>query len=175
MRFRSQALEAFKTNNAELAIVSLEAINALMPPEFKVEVNTEKYNELRKETRMITCNLCKEENILNDVKQYDVELDWVEQILSSVTVQRMWICVKCEKPNIFNSNDITLIKNGEPFYYKVIPIPPVRQIGIRGRMTYDKEFRMWYSIASNEIESQIGVYRAEYAKQDEEEVQYAGD
>jgi hypothetical protein len=43
--------------------------------------------------------------------------------------------------------------------------------GIRGRMTFDKDFQTWFSIAFPEIESQIGIYRAEYASQNEENLQ----
>jgi hypothetical protein len=35
-------------------------------------------------------------------------------------------------------------------------------------MTYDNEFEQWFSIAMPEIESQIGIYRSEYAKQEGE-------
>lgn len=53
----------------------------------------------------------------------------------------------------------------------MVPHPPARMNGIRGRMTYDKDFQTWFSIAFPEIESQIGIYRAEYASQNEDSLQ----
>ena len=176
VRHRSLALEGFKSNNAELAIVSIESINALLPsptgePTYKVTVDTEKYNELKRETREIQCKQCKTENMLNSTKKYDLELDWIEQILSKSKTRKMWVCNNCKKSNIYNPDDITVTKNGEPYFYKVMPSPPQRQSGIRGRMTFDMEFQKWFSIAMPEIESQIGIYRSEYMSQNNDELQ----
>lgn len=174
VRHRSLALEGFKSNDAELAIVSIESINALLPsPEgatsYKVEVDTEKYNSLRAETKEIHCHNCGTENLLKSIEQYDLDCDWFEQMLSTVPVSRMWLCGNCKKPNVFSLDDVTVTKNGEPYFYKVMPSAPKRQVGIRGRMTFDSEFQKWFSIAMPEIESQIGIYRTEYASQQESE------
>ena len=183
VRHRSLALEGFKSNDPELAIVSIESINALLPApldgskSYKVEVDTEKYNLLKAETKEIHCNNCGTENLLKSIHQYDLELDWYEQILSTVQIQRMWICGSCKKQNVFNVDDITVTKNGEPYFYKVMPAPPKRHAGIKGRMTFDSQFQQWFSIAMPEIESQIGIYRSEYSAQQEsdKEVPYDGE
>ena len=174
VRHRSLALEGFKSNNAELSIVSVESINALLPAieggkNYKVEVDTEKYNLLKGETKEIQCNKCKTENLLNTVKMYTLNLDWLEEIFAKKKNQRMWICGNCKKSNVYSQQDITVTKNGEPYFYKVMPAPPGRQNGIRGRMTFDLEFQRWFSIAMPEIESQIGIYRSEYMSQQESE------
>lgn len=182
VRHRSLALEGFKSNDPELSIISIESINALLPAlegtkSYKVEVDTEKYNLLKAETKEIHCRECNTENLLKSIEQYDLQLDWFEQILSTVQIQRMWICGNCKKPNIFNLDDITVTKNGEPYFYKVMPTPPKRQAGIKGRMTFDNDFQKWFSIAMPEIESQIGIYRAEYMSQqeDQKEITFDGE
>lgn len=174
MKHRQKAIEGFEKGDAELAIISIESINALLPAleggkTYKVEVDTEKYRELKSETREIKCKKCKTENPINSVKQYDLELDWLEQILAKNKTQKVWVCNKCHKSNIFNTDDITVTKNGEPYFYKVMPAPPQRQAGIRGRMTFNQEFQKWFSIAISEIESQIGIYRSEYLSQQDQE------
>ena len=173
VRHRTLALEGFKSNSAEQCIVSIESINALLPIledgiSYKVEVNTAKYDQLSKETYTIKCKQCNTENILGKVKQYDLELDWLEKILSEQNDERMWLCLECEKSNVFTTDDITVTKKGNPFFFKVMPSPPARQSGIRGRMTFDKDFQRWFSIAFPEIESQIGIYRSEYARQEDD-------
>jgi DNA-directed RNA polymerase subunit RPC12/RpoP len=178
VRHRTLALEGFKSNASEQCIVSLESINALLPiledgTSYKVEVNTAKYKQLSQETREIKCHKCNTENLVKKVEQYDLTLDWLEQILSDQPAQRMWICTACGKSSRFNSDDITVTKKGNPYFFKVMPSPPARTNGIRGRMTFDKDFQEWFSIAMPEIESQIGIYRSEYAKQEDdlEEIQ----
>jgi hypothetical protein len=138
---------------------------------YKVEVNTEKYEQLSKETREIECAKCNTNNKLELVKQYDLELDWLEKILSESTITRMWVCDDCGKSNVFSSDDITVTKKGNPYFFKVMPSPPARTNGISGRMTYNKDFQTWFSIAFPEIESQIGIYRAEYASQNDDNLQ----
>lgn len=157
-----------------MTMIAIANINALLPSieggkSYKVEINTEKYNELKSETKNIQCTRCKAENLLNSIKQYNLELDWLEQILAKNKTKRMWVCNECKKSNIFNNDDITVIKKGEPYYFGIMPAPPQRQSGIRGRMTFYQEFEKWYSIAMPEIEAMIGLYRLEYAKQDESE------
>src|SRR3990172_3204113 len=89
VRWRSQAIEAAKNGDYDMAVNSLAAINALMPageaPDgsdgFKVEISTEKYMDIMKERRTIDCAYCKTENILSNVKQFDLDLGWDEQII----------------------------------------------------------------------------------------------
>ena len=170
VRHRSLAAEGYKTGNPELTIISIANINALLPSfnkedggkNFKVMVDTEKYNLAKAKTVHIECNFCKEANLLNMVKHFELRMDWVEQILAKKKSKKMWLCLKCDKPNIFSTDDITIFEKGEPYFYKVMPAPPKRQGGIRGRMTFLRDFEIWYSIAMPEIESQIGIYRSEY-------------
>lgn len=176
VRHRSLAAEGYKTGNPELTIISIANINALLPSleggkSYKVEVDTEKYNMLRAETKHIECHFCKEQNLLNSVTQFDMEMAWLEQILAKRRTKRMWICNKCEKANVFSTDDITVTRKGNPYFFKVMPSPPTRQSGIRGRNTFDRDFEKWYSIAMPEIESQIGIYRSEYASQNPELVE----
>jgi hypothetical protein len=173
VRHRTLALEGFKSNSSEMCIVSIESINALLPiledgTSYKVEVNSPKYNQLSQETREIECKKCKTQNKLENVVQYDLELDWLEKILAEQPAHRMWICISCGKSSKFDSDDITVTKKGNPYFFKVMPSPPARTNGIRGRMTFDKDFQTWFSIAMPEIESQIGIYRSEYAKQEDD-------
>lgn len=173
VKWRMSADDSYKNGDPERAIIAIANMNALLPSfpkqeggkSYKVEVSTERYNELRLEKRTIECKQCNEQNLLNYVKQYEVRVDWAEEILSNKKTKRMWVCIKCEKGNRFSLDDVTVESVGEPYYFKVMPAPPIRQGGIRGRMTFLRDFEKWYSIAMQEMESQIGIYRTEYAQQ----------
>jgi hypothetical protein len=167
VRYRSQALESVKGNDYSLAIIALAGINADLPEDFKVEISTSKYNDIIKDRKSIECS-CTANCILNEIHQYDCELDWKEQILSNQKYQRMWICTACGKSNVMDASKILIKKYQEPFYTKIMPAPPIRARGIRGRSTYESEFKTWFGIALEEIESQISRYRTEYAAQEDQ-------
>jgi hypothetical protein len=177
VRHRSSASKGFETGNAELAIVSIGAINALLPAvidgkNYKVEIDSEKYYRLKAETREILCHKCDTQNSLIGIKTFWLELNWYDAILSSIPKEKVWVCKNCHKSNVWKIDDITITKDGEPYFYQCMPAPPLRQSGIRGRMTFLSEFQKWYSIAIGEIESQIGIYRSEYlSQQDVSEIQ----
>lgn len=183
MRWRSQAIEACKNGDYDMAVNSLAAINALLPageePDgsdgFKVEISTEKYNEIMRERKTIECNYCKEECILSNVKQQDIVLGWEERILSCKESERIWVCTSCGKQNILDINDIKIRKYQEPFYTKIIPSPPVQERGVRGRNIFPKLFNVWFGIAVAEIENQIGLYRSKYMAQQDEDEEITGD
>lgn len=185
VRYRSQALESAKTNDYTMTIISLSAINADLPEEFKVEVNTDKYYSIVKDRKYLLCTVCTEtvidaksedfgkkkptECILSEAKQFDIEMDWKEQIITGLKSKRVWVCTKCNAVNELNIKNIKIKKYQEPFYTKVMPSPPIQKRGLQGRNSYENEFRKWFSIALSEIESQISRYRTEYAAQQESE------
>ena len=185
VRYRSQALESVKTNDYDLAIISLAGINADLPEDFKVEVNSDKYYSIIKDRKYLLCTACTEIDndpksedygkkkptkcIYSEVIQFDLEVDWLEQILSGQKTKRVWNCTKCGKLNDMDSKNMMIKKYYEPFYTKVMPSPPIQKRGIQGRSSFQNEFRKWFSIANSEIESQISRYRTEYAAQQEQE------
>lgn len=174
VRHRSQALEGFKNNEPEIAIVSLFAINALLPAtpkNYKVNISTEKYNEEIAEIREIKCSKCGKNSFLNEVDEFEMELTDEEKLVTDRESQLYWVCtdMTCKYENEMSLDSIYITKKGEPYYFGVMPSPPSRQSGIKGRTTYLNEFQKWFSIAFDEIESQIGKYRADYAAQEDKE------
>lgn len=195
VRYRSQALESVKTRDYEMAVSSINFINADLPEEYKVQVSTDLYNSIVEDRKIIPCQFCtSKETVLKDGKltltgksiptecslteiiQYDLEMDWLEQILSGKKSKRVWNCTKCGKLNDMDVSKIKIKKYQAPFYLKIMPEPPKRKRGIQGRASYDNDFKTWFDIAMSEIESQISKYRAEYAAQEaREEIKIIGD
>ena len=180
VRWRSQAIESAKNKDYAMAVTSIDAINALLPQgdeedgsdSFKVEVNSQKYYNMKSDRQTINCKKCKIEFILSDLKQYDYELEWQEQILVGQKTERVWECLKCGILNKMNVNDIKIEKYQEPYFFKCMPSPPVQQRGIRGRNTFSMDFSVWFDIAIKEIESQIGRYRSEYMAQHKDDEEF---
>lgn len=176
MYWRSKAGKSAESGNYDMAIISINAINALLPggseedgsDNFKVEVNSIKYYELTKDRKTITCTGCKNECILSDIKQFNVDLDWKEQIISGKMSKRVWNCTACEMANDMIFENIKIEKYREPYFFRCMPRHPVRKRGVQSRNTFEQEFNIWFDIAVTELEAQIGRYRAEYIAQNPE-------
>lgn len=195
VRYRSKALEAVENKEYEMAVSCINFINADLPEDFKVTVSTDMYNSIVQDIKIIPCEHCtSKETILKDGKlvatgkyiptecsmteitQFDLEVDWLEQILIGKKTKPVWNCTKCGKINDMDISKIRIKKYQAPFYLKIMPEAPRRKRGIQGRSSYDNEFKKWFDIAMSEIESQISKYRTEYAAQQEkEELQILGE
>ena len=165
VKHRTNALSAFSCGDYSSCVISLDAIIALLPDEYRVEINSEKYREILADRKTIDCNKCKTENILKDVKQYDLELDWMAQILLGQKTERIWICTNCEIANEMQNDKIKTVRFNQPYYLGVIPYPPIRGRGISKRNSFDGEFAEWFDIAVKECENKIMLFRSEYASQ----------
>ena len=165
VKHRTNALSAFSTGDWPSCIISLDAIIALLPEDYKIEINSEKYKEILADRKTIDCDKCQTQNILNDVKQFDLELEWMEQILIDQKTKRVWICTKCEKTNDMQFEKIKTVKYNQPYYLGVVPFPPIKGRGISKRNSFDSEFAEWFDIVVKEIEQKVMLFRSEYASQ----------
>ena len=195
VRYRSKALEAVENKEYDMAVSCINFINADLPEDYKVQVSTALYNSIVEDRKIIACQHCtSKETILKDGKltltgksiptecslteiiQYDLEVDWLENILSGQKTKRVWNCTKCGKLNDMDVTKIKIKKYQAPFYLKIMPEAPRRKRGIQGRSSYDNDFKKWFDTAMSEIESQISKYRAEYAAQEaREEIKIIGE
>lgn len=164
VRYRNDWLHAYSNKEYDIVIVAIDAVNALLPEDYKVEINSKKRNELVQENKIIVCS-CGEVAQWNQVEFQTVRLPAGEQFLLGRLNDKVWTCQKCNKENIFDSTKRKTIKYQEPFYTGIIPEAPTRRFGISNRLTYEREFKDWYRIAIKEIESKIGKYRADYIAQ----------
>ena len=161
---RNAVLHAYDRNEFTKAAISFDAINSLLPDEYKVEINTEKYNQLIASKRTIKCDKCSEVFERGTIKPYKILLTNLESLMVGKRKVIVWDCLKCEHVRPLEGSQAELVIFKQPFYTKVIPEPPRRK-GLHDRIGYTAKFKQWYDIAFREIESQIGLYRTEYASQ----------
>ena len=164
VRHRSAALAALKENDHHGSIVSFDSMIALLPEEYQIEINTEKYNQLVAEKKTISCTACTATPLLKDIRLYRLLLPVMSQFVSNNEYVDVWYCADCNEENVFNYEQIKITKFEEPSYFKVVPSPPSKR-GTKNRMTFDYEFKKWFNIVMTEIEYQIGIYRADYQSQ----------
>lgn len=165
VRYRNNFLHAFDNGEPDTVIVSLSAINSLLPEEYKVEINTAKYNQLVAENKIIVCPSCETKSEYQTIKFLDVLLAPISSMITNKKYEKIWICPSCKNEVIFSAKQIRIVKFQQPYYLGVIPDPPVRQNGISDRSTFNVLFRKWFALALDELESKIGKYRADYIAQ----------
>lgn len=165
VRYRNNWLHAFDAGDHNAVIISISACIALMPDDYKVEINTEKYYRQIKENKIIICEYCKEEHPHDDIKTIPVRVSPLKLMIYRKPCETIWYCPNCKKPNIYNSRKVRITKFQQPFYLGIIPEPPQRRFGISDRSSFDTKFKNWFEITVCEVESKIGKYRADYIAQ----------
>lgn len=145
-------------------MVSISAVLALLPDGYKVKINTEKYNEMVAENKVITCK-CGEVTQYDQIKIEKLLLATTTAFISQKEYEKYWKCPKCQNYNQFDRNSVKIRKYQMPFYTGFMPEAPTKKPGISDRRKYVKEFKNWYAIAIDELESKIGKYRADYIAQ----------
>lgn len=169
VRHRSGAIAAFISNDHASAIIALDAMIALLPDDFKIEINTEKYNQLVAEKRTIKCDSCTATPLLKDINLQKLLLPSLDRFIVDNDFINVWECVACTATNEYKPENITITKFAEPSYFKVVPSPPSKN-GTKNRMIFDYEFKKWFNITLIEIENQIGIYRAAYQAQSDQNI-----
>lgn len=144
---------------------SLDNMNALFPKEYRVEINTNKYNELMQQRLLYKCNNCNEEINQNEIELFDIIIPLVDSILAKTQTEKVWKCSKCNKLNEFVKTETVQEKMVEPYYLKVVYSNPTKQDGIIDHSSFDNKFTSWFWTFLKELEYQIGLYRAEYRAQ----------
>jgi len=164
VRHRTGALVAMTQLNYSLCSTELSAINALLPPEYKVKEDSEEYYKIIKSQDVLICSKCEKETEYNDGMFYFQSISVELQLLFSLEKIQVWNCPLCNNQNIKDGSKRIIREKQNPFYTGYMPtVPKVSNFG--NRLQYKHQFEKWFDIALNELESKIGLYRTDYAKQ----------
>ena len=164
VRHMNEASNAFDKRDFSKAAIAFEQSIALLPEEYQPEINTAKFEELSSEKHNIICDRCKIETKRELVHPYELLLSNLARLITNKRKTMVWKCLSCKHVRPLVGSQTKLIKWYQPNYFKVIPEPPSRQ-GLHDRIGFEAKFEKWYDIAGKEIEHQIGLYRTEYAAQ----------
>jgi len=157
-------MNAYDGKDFAKAAISFDAIISLLPEDYRPEVSSPRYEELTQSKRNVVCDKCRVETPRQDIYPYKVLLSSLDRLITKEQVMIVWACPKCNYARPLLGTKTKLIKYDSMSYFKVIPEPPSRK-GLHDRIGFTEKFKIWYSIAFREIEHQIGLYRTEYAAQ----------
>lgn len=168
VKYRSYALQCIEIGNFSGAIGGLYNMNALLPDEYRIDIDTNKYLNLISEQRMLVCNECKNEFNFKDIKEKTRLLDSFESALKGQDYEITWKCKKCNNENVKSKTKVIKSSLNKPYYLKVVEEPPEKLDGVEHMMNYKKKIKKWFYNFLGELEYQIGLYRKEYTSQTEE-------
>jgi len=159
--YRHLGVQALQEKRYSEAVAAINEMIALFPDEYRIEINTEKYNQLMRVRTVFVCEHCSTETSRTDIKVYDCLLSTIEGFCIGSDYAKIWNCPNCQKDNMLQNTKMIEEQNGLPFYHKLIPEPPFKQ-GTKNRKTFDNDFKKWFYDSLEEVDHQLGKLRAEY-------------
>lgn len=169
VRYLNTALNAYDTKDYIKAAIAFDGSIALLPVEYKLEIDTQKYTDETSKKYTIECRECNEQHERNDVQAYELLLTNIDRLILLNKTMYVWDCPKCghSQPLDGSRKRVKIFK--EPQYTKIIPEPPKRE-GLHDRVGYSHRYWSWFAIVIKELESQIGLFRADYAAQQDSDI-----
>lgn len=175
IKHRNGLTSALLSYNYDAAIGSLYAMNALLPNEYRISVDTTEYNQKVKGNLQVLCRYCIT-TTTRDEKEYTeptpTDYDQIkilnifqtgfDRIVTKKKYEKFWVCHKCKKQNRLFDSEFNQIVLKEPYFLKVVPAPPSRMSGLVDRATFHSKFERWARTFLAELEAEAGRFRAEY-------------
>lgn len=165
VKYRSYYLTCTEQEKYTNATTALDSFNALFPDDYRVEIDTQKYNKAVQTKLIVNCNYCAVQFNRNEIKVVELLAPTIIKTIIDTESEEVWFCPKCNKPNkLLNTRMIKTVYD-EPAYFKVVPKPPLRKNGLQSRSHYKFEITKWLDTYVVELEHQLGLYRKEYMSQ----------
>lgn len=150
---------------------SLHSVNASLPPEYHIKFDTQKYNEMIKHPLEIYCKSCGVKHNRDEIQTWDMLLSLPEQIMAKAKSVKAWTCADCKYDNILTESKIVQGVHEEPFFTKVVPMPPERKQNLSDRTAYHIKYRSWFGMVVAELTRQISQLRWDHWKQGDENME----
>lgn len=161
---------------------ALDALNALLPNDYRVIIDTEEYRLKTKGDLVGLCNFCltelpdpddKDKTIegptqirYEDIKTMRLLLNKNDQFITGKQYEDFWQCHKCNNLNMNSKTRFRQTILRKPYYLQVVPEPPRKKLGVEGRYNYHEEFAKWARNFMAELNAQAQKFRQEYKPKD---------
>ena len=142
-------------------------MNALLPDDYRVEVNTDRYNELSQDKLMVVCSNCDTEIVSNKIKPFEIIVTSIQSAVLGIRMKKVWVCFNCKHENDLVRTKKIKDHHKNPYYYKLIPDCPIQKDGLGSRTGFHNKMAKWFFTSLEEIDHQLGLYRKEYEPESE--------
>ena len=157
--YRREVLQSLNRREYKNCFGSLNAMNSLLPKEYRVQIDTEGFNAKIRTDIIAACSKCKHEHVYEDIKIYDLTLPFMESILTGLKSVKAWTCCKCRYTNKLTYTKMAKTVLQEPYYLTLVPSPPTRKTGVRDRNRYHNEVVDWVWTMIKEVEERLAQFR----------------
>ena len=168
------AVNQLDKKNWKGAIGGLNNINSALGEDYIVSINSQEFYKQVADRTNYKCNYCLKDNIYSKVKIFDLVCPIFEGVVTGEKTNQIWICSFCKKDCKLKDTIITMEETVQPFYRKVVPAPPFKQIGLNNRFRFEHEFKEWFYNFMEELQHQLARYRIEYIKQNGHDMSDSG-
>lgn len=182
IKHRNGVLAGLESEKYDKVIGELYALNALLPEEYRVTIDTEEYNEKIKNNIQASCNFCTSTvqdsegkditkpttTDYNKLKIMNILLPEFEAFVCGSKYVKVWQCPKCKKDNRLDNTHFEQIVLKQPYFLRVVPEPPQRNLGLVDRPTYKQKFEQWARTLLAELEAEAGRFRKDYKPKSED-------
>lgn len=183
-KHKTEVNDGLKTGNYNQVLGSLDALNALLPKEYRVIIDTDDYNRRIESNLLAMCGFCstmtpdpkgKDKDTegpttfeYSKLKRISLLLSSWDQIAYGKKYDDFWCCQKCNNLNRFSNTRFKQRILRKPFYLQVVPEPPLRKMGIEDRSSYHNKFAKWARLFLSELNAAAQKFRHEYKPKDQE-------
>lgn len=164
VRHTNAIFNAYDKGDFAKAAVSFEAINALLPEDYQLKIDSKSYQDSIAPIKSFECSSCNKESLETVIIPYMHTLDNAGALLVGNQILKVWRCPLCNNLNSFHHTKKFITQNNKHSFFKVIPEPPSKK-GMYDRIGHEQKWLEWFDICFKEIERQISLYRTEYAAQ----------
>jgi Zn ribbon nucleic-acid-binding protein len=148
---------------------SLHAVNAALPKEYQIIFDTIEYNNAIKHPLEILCKKCPASHNRDEIQTWNMILPLHEQIITKKQTVDAWTCPECGEINTLADSKFILKARQEPYFTKVVPMPPERKQNLGDRTAYHVKYRAWFNNVVAELTRQISQLRWDHWKQGEDD------
>ena len=159
--YRTRAIMAIDSKKHTVCIGALYALNGLLPPEYRIDIDDDLYHEKTRTNIFAVCSNkhCNNETDYNLIKISTISVSPAQSLLTGRKEERIWKCPKCKTQNVLHKTKMIKTTLKEPYFLKVVPSPPQRQDGILDRKSFNRSFERWAWTLLDELEERMAQYR----------------
>lgn len=178
-KHKTEFNEGLRTHDYLEVEGALDSLNALLPDEYRVIVDTEEYRRLTRGNVIAFCGFCESDYEdkktmksgptrvdIDRVKKQDLLLSKFDQMVYGREYDTFWECPKCHNDNRLADTRFRKSALQKPFYLKVVPEPPVHRPGLDDRTNFHYRFTQWARGFLTELNAQARQFRNDYKPKD---------
>lgn len=184
-KHKTEVNDGLKTRSYNQVLGALDALNALLPDEYRIIVDSEEYDERIKANLVALCKHCNTDypdptdktkfiegptqTEHSKLKRLRLLLSSFDQLAEGKKYDYFWCCEKCQGLNQYSKTRFKQKVLKKPYYLQLVPEPPIKHLGIEDRASYHNKFENWARNFLAELNASAQRFRQEYKPKEGEE------